>query len=249
MRISDLPQKQDVYIFGAPANDFEDQYIDIREKEQRIYTDSEVSQLPKISSDHIHYKEWQLRSRSTTKLINYIKHKKNISSILEIGCGNGWLSAQLAKTTDLQITGADINMTELLQGARVFKGQHNLQFMYADINTGLPASEKYDMVIFAASIQYFNSLNSILNNTMQYLDDDGEIHILDSILYKPTHIDNAKERTANYYRSMRSPEMCDYYFHHNIEQLKAFKYTILYSPKSLLNKFNHNPFYWIRVRK
>src|SRR5215213_11952226 len=95
--------------FSEPGT-FEELYISIRKKEQRIYTNEEVALLPDIYPDHIHYHEWQIRKRSSERLINYLSKKNRPLKILEVGCGNGWLSARMAAVDKWEVTGIDINM-------------------------------------------------------------------------------------------------------------------------------------------
>ena len=84
---------------------FETLYLRVREKEKRIYTDEQTARLPQISQQHPHYKEWLIREQSCNKLLQYIKKKECQLDILEVGCGNGWLSAQLAKAHGVETTG------------------------------------------------------------------------------------------------------------------------------------------------
>ena len=42
-------------------SNFEEIYIALRKSENRIYTDEQVSKLPFIGPEHIHYDEWQAR--------------------------------------------------------------------------------------------------------------------------------------------------------------------------------------------
>ncbi|HET6768518.1 MAG TPA: hypothetical protein VFH08_14000, partial [Chitinophagaceae bacterium] len=76
--------------------------MQLRKKEQRLYTDGEVRNLPQVPVTHLHFKEWLVRKRSCDRLIKYLDKKNKRLHILEIGCGNGWLSAQLAKNTSGQ---------------------------------------------------------------------------------------------------------------------------------------------------
>ena len=87
-------------IFLEPSfREFEQLYVDLRSNEQRIYSDEEVAWLPDVDEDHVHKKEWQIRKVSAEKLVQYLKHKKRPLKILEVGCGNGWLSCQLSTPT------------------------------------------------------------------------------------------------------------------------------------------------------
>ncbi|MEI9943399.1 MAG: hypothetical protein WDN26_04195 [Chitinophagaceae bacterium] len=42
---------------------------------------------------------------------------------------------------------------------------------------------QFDIIIFAAAIQYFPSLAGIINTALDLLKEDGEIHIIDSHFY------------------------------------------------------------------
>src|SRR5690348_1058332 len=76
---------------------FEKKYIQVRALESRLYTDDELVRLPEIAPSHPRYKEWQGRSQSCRRLIRYLSRRKTDLDILEIGCGNGWLTHQLAE--------------------------------------------------------------------------------------------------------------------------------------------------------
>ena len=155
----------------------------------------------------------------------------------------------MAKSTE--VTGLDINFTELQQAARVFNENGHLRFIYGDLESGLLTGRKFDCIVFAAAIQYFPSLKKILSFCLKCLKPDGEIHLLDSPFYDAEEIEAAKERTFLYYDSLGYPEMSDYYFHHDIHDLRGFRYKIVQNPNSLYNKFwgNRDCFYWICVKK
>src|SRR6478609_3338202 len=71
-------------------------YIALREKEGRLVSDEELLKLPEVNAFHIHLKEWRIRKKSCDQLLNYVAKKNRPLKILEIGCGNGWLSNRLA---------------------------------------------------------------------------------------------------------------------------------------------------------
>ena len=112
------------------ATDFEKSYIALRQKERRVYSDRELLQLPDIDEAHPHFIEWQARKESASRLMRYLSRHMDLKKILEVGCGNGWLSAQLASLENKVVTGMDINVTELAQAERVFGTRNNLQFLH-----------------------------------------------------------------------------------------------------------------------
>ena len=235
---------------SRPDNLFEEKYLTARRKENRIYRDEEVAALPDIPKDHVHYKEWLLRKNSSRLLIKYLKAKKDSLHILEIGCGNGWLSHQLAGIKRSRVIGSDINLTELQQAARVFSGDPNLAFVHGDIRSDILAGRRFDVIIFAASIEYFPSLKRIILTCMDYLNVGGEIHIVDTRFYRIAHIEWARKKTQAYYSSFGYPEMADHHFHYTLNDLKSFHYSTLYDPDAVRYRFakNKSLCHWIRVR-
>jgi ubiquinone/menaquinone biosynthesis C-methylase UbiE len=229
---------------------FEKKYITTRSLENRLCTDNELLKLPDMPEDHPHYREWQIRKRSGRRLARYLSAMKRPLDILEIGCGNGWLSHQLAEIPGTKVTGLDINFTELQQAARVFNDDPNLTFIQGDIRSGILADQQFDFIVFADSIQYFPSLKKIIHLTLSYLKYGGEIHIMDTRFYKPAEVEIAKRQTLAYYTSLGYPEMADFHFHHNSHDLRSFHYTLLYNPKAFGNRLlgKKDEFDWVCIK-
>lgn len=235
------------------TGEFEKVYTDLRKKEGRMYTDEEVARLPVIARSHMHFKEWQMRKQSCDRLVKYLEKKNEAGrpfKLLEAGCGNGWLSHQLAVIPGITVIGSDINFVELQQAGRVFSEILNLHFIYGNIEADLFGEKQFDAVIFAASIQYFPDLASTINKALRLLKPGGEIHVLDSPFYAVRERRAAKQRSVIYYESIGFPEMAEAYFHHCIEELAGFDHKFLYDPDSLYHKLlpNKNIFPWIRIR-
>lgn len=227
---------------------FADMYIDMRYKEKRILSDCKVMFLPEIEEDHIHYKEWQIRKQSAQRLMDYLKEINKPLNILEIGCGNGWLSAKLCFLNGAKVTGIDINEPEIQQAQRVFKSD-NLEFICTAFDASVYQEQKFDIILFAASIQYFKSLKEIIMSALCCLKHNGEIHITDTNFYTPVAAMKAVIRSEAYFASIGFPEMAGYYFHHSFKQLREFNYKVLYNPHRIINKITKkNPFYWIVIK-
>lgn len=198
-------------------------YINVRSKEGRVITDEELSMLPNVSENNKQYKEWELRSYNLNRLKKYLSAKKKPLHILDIGCGNGWMSHHLCKEGHI-VTGIDLNMAELQQAERTFEEHERLQWVYADIlEDKLPY--KADIVLFAASIQYFESIVEVTRQVKPLLKGDGEIHLFDSIFYKNAEeADKARLRSHDYYTSLGYAAMSQNYYHHCIDTLKQARY-------------------------
>jgi SAM-dependent methyltransferase len=166
-----------------------------------------------------------------------------------VGCGNGWLSYQLSTIRYSFVTGMDINLEELQQAERVFAAIPNLNFIHGDI--GSVEFENFDVIVFAAAIQYFPSFSKIIEAASGLLNEAGEIHLIDSHFYSETEVKEAEIRSYIYFHNKGFDRMCKFYFHHPLKELKAFNFSILYDPKSRWNKIfkMKNPFYWIRIKK
>lgn len=230
------------------ARKFENLYTTAREKENRLYSDEEVTILPDIPSSHIYADEWRVRKRSADRLVNYLQKKRSSLAILEVGCGNGWLSAQLAGLKNSTITGIDINEKELNQAKRVFGSRSNIYFEVKEIRE-IRLIKPFDVIIFAAAIQYFPAFSLTIGEAIKLLKRDGEIHILDSHFYKKDEIGQAGQRSLSHYQSIGCGEMADFYFHHAFESLDAFHYKFLFNPLHIKNRlfWRKDPFPWICI--
>jgi ubiquinone/menaquinone biosynthesis C-methylase UbiE len=230
-----------------PEPGFEYLYSAVRSKEGRALSDEEVARLPDIEASHPQYSEWQVRKRSLLKLVAYLSNKKKPLTILEIGCGNGWLASKLSAIANIEVIGLDINHDEIACAKRIFK-KDNLDFVCDDFSPELFKGKQFDIILFAASIPYFSSISSILQQALTSLAPKGEIHIMDTHFYKDNEIAGAKARMENYYNALGYPEMSRYYYHYTLTDLAQFNYDILTDPRSILNRIGKKePFYWIRI--
>lgn len=230
---------------------FEMSYIRLRKKEGRLCTDEELALLPDISSHHIYAREWEMRKESFLRYKKYLAAKPRPLTILEVGCGNGWLSRRLAEIPLSNITGTDINQTELCQAKRVFSHVANLTFLHGGLDAAELTGKNFDQVVFASSIQYFPSVKKSIITALNNLSNKGEIHILDSPLYQPHQLKAAAERTRAHFLETGFPEMAERYYHHSIDDLDMFEYDVLYTP-GFINKYflgRKNPFPWVRIKK
>jgi len=149
-----------------------------------LYTDREVALLPRLSNAHPRNLDWVGRMASGP-LVRYLSTHKKAAGILEIGCGNGWLSHQLSGVPGSRVIGLDPNLGELRQAARVFRKQPNLKFIYGDFYSAVLQDLSFDIIVMAATAHLFSSLPLIIKDTVAYLRPRGELHLLDSCLYRP----------------------------------------------------------------
>lgn len=229
-----------------------DLYLKVREKEGRLYSDDVVAQLPSFPGDHALSNEWRARFQSAKRLRKYLAQKKHPLKILDVGCGNGWLSNFVAQDNHF-VYGVDQNLFELKQAARVFSSNSKLFFFKADIFFAPFRKESFDVILLVSAAQYFPDLTKLLKTLFHYLNANGEIHIVDSAFYADDEIPQAIRRSEKYYSSLGFPEMSKYYFHHRISELRKFSPKRLYNPallrfKNIFGKIDA-PFPWIVITK
>ncbi len=209
-------------------------YLKLRNKEGRLLKDEIVRELPFISKNSEHFKEWKSRQHALKMLFKYLDEKKDNLTILDLGCGNGWMSAKIADR-GFEVTGVDINSKELEQANRVFSSAR-LNFEYADILRN-PPLESFDVIILASSIQYFPSITELIETLLTYLNPGGEILIMETHFYSKDEITKAKKRSLQYFNQMEAKEMASFYFHHTLASLESFNYKIIHqNTPSFFNK-------------
>lgn len=250
-----LKTEKGIVFTQIPTDTFESAYIRLRKKEGWLYTGAQLQQLPNVSKSDLRYTSWQIRKKSSESFVQYIQRKKNIQYILDVGCGNGWLTNKMAEALpEAQVVAVDINATELHIAADTFHVS-NITWLYGDVLGNLLKQNIFDAIVLSASIQYFPDVKILLQALLQYLKPGGEIHILDSPLYTQAESKKAAERSADYYLKSGVPEMQSFYFHHTIKSLQQFNIRIKYKPgnlKMVCMKFFtqvYVPFPWVIVHK
>lgn len=234
-----------VLYLTEPKQEFEEVYARVRSKEERWLSDEMVSELPMVPANHPHQKEWKKRVYSLKKILEILK-KSNQSKVLEIGCGNGWFANALVKT-GFSVDALDVGREELEQAARCFKDD-NLKFICCD-DLSLLDDSAYDIILFNASLHYFDLSQSFWSLLYSKLRNDGKIYIMDSHFYNENDVVSAKSRTENYFNQLNEPKAASYYKH--LTWGKLPKHKILYSPTKIGRLFNPNqsPFPIIQINK
>lgn len=233
--------------FGSFGKD----YIELRKKEGRVHNDQEVRMLPNVPVNHSHYSEWLVREKSTHQLVKHLK-KRRFDNLLEVGCGNGWLTHQLSLQAKVDKCGVDVNEFELEQASRLFSNGETT-FLQGDVFSDILPIGFFDIIVLASSAQYFPDFSRLIQRMFELGKPTAEVHIIDTPFYRPLQISEAQKRTEIYFAQMGFPEMAANYFHRSISELDNFKWTCLYEPNSfqnrILRKFGKTPpFPWIVVK-
>ena len=119
-------------------------------------------------------------SSKSVRLLSALKQQGVGLRLLEVGCGNGWLSNAMQRAGH-HVIGIDPFTAELEQAARVFP--NGPVFARIGLLDPLLPCGAFDAIIFAASIHYFNDLERTLNRCFELLRPNGTVHILDTVIY------------------------------------------------------------------
>jgi 2-polyprenyl-3-methyl-5-hydroxy-6-metoxy-1,4-benzoquinol methylase len=228
----------------SPQPDFVSAYVSLRQREGWLYSDEEVRMLPHTTAGMHHKKEWAVRARSARRFRQFVAAKTPLR-LLEVGCGNGWLSHYLAQVPGIHVTGIDINRPELVQAARVFK-KPNLEF----IETRLEElhTPPFDIVLFAASFQYFSNVREVLDAAFGQLKPSSAIHIIDTHFYPDGERASARARSAAYFDAQEAGAMSSYYFHHCLSDMAPYKYRVRNQLSWRLRRVTGTVFPWIEIK-
>jgi len=191
-------------------------YHAARGAEGRVLGDAIVANLPSSGARTPHADEWRVRGRSLERVLHALTDAPR--RVLEVGCGNGWFSARLAEAGHT-VTGLDTGAAELAQAARVF-AHLPITWVLGDPWSAALAEKRYDLILFAASLQYFPDLRTLFARCREMLTSGGGILIVDSSFYPNDEAAHAaRARSVAYYASIGGAEMGAYYHHHTRQAL------------------------------
>jgi SAM-dependent methyltransferase len=230
-------------------------YLRAREREGRLLPDAVVAVLPDVARGHPLEREWRQRADSADRLLTYLRRRRP-STIVELGCGNGWLANRMASVAGAVVVGMDLNAVELGQARRVFGGRPNLRFAAGDISDGALPVERPDLVIMASVIQYLPAPADLVAALLHVVAPGGEVHVLDSPIYRPADVAAARQRTGQHYARLGVEEMAERYHHHAWDEFGSLVYDVLYRPDERIRRLERrlrrrprSPFPWIRFRR
>lgn len=215
------------------VSDFSAIYHRTRAKEGRLLPDGVVVDLPEHEGGQ-HRSEWLARKADLRWLLAHMKNGP--LTVLDIGCGNGWMSTRLARAGH-HVVGVDPHAEELHQAARVF-GAERQWWVRAELQRLRPIPKCFDRIVFASSIQYFKDAPQLLAQWSFALKNDGAIVILGSPLYR-----NEEERAAAQARSLAhyagigAPDMIDRYHHHALAEVSD-GFEVDFHRPSLFNRWS-----------
>ncbi len=177
------PRVDGYWLLDDPAArvEWEAEQLRRRARESRLYTDAAALRLPEIAPGHVLEREWRERSEMLLRLSTHLSRLWRSLVILDVGCGNGWLSHRLTTVrNNYRVFGLDQDRRELKMAARVFIHQTRLRFLCADALTAPLPEACVDIVVMAGSLHHMPDPAGVVARAMNWLAPNGELHILET---------------------------------------------------------------------
>ena len=229
-----------------PWQSFAKEYFSLRQKEYRLPDDELLKKVPDVPANHPHASAWKMRKVGLNKLLLALKNElPKGGTLLDIGCGNGWMSNRIAEA-GFEVTAIDVTLAELEQAHRVF-ARPGLRFAFADLFTWQP-DQSFNIALLASSIQYFAKPKELLEHLFAVNPDMKTVFISDSPFYSPREKSAAAKRSQRYYTDLGYPEMAANYHHHSLYDL-GYPATIVSraAPRLVRKLIGGSPFPIVKV--
>jgi len=108
-------------------------------------------------------------------LVKSIDRTQPVNNILEIGCGTGYVTRQLAETyPNATITAVDI-ASGMIEVARQSLDSDKVTFICADAET-MDFDNSYDLIVSNATFQWFNHFEDTFEKLVGLLSENGQMH-------------------------------------------------------------------------
>lgn len=175
-----------------PDTRYGDAYAELRAREGRgSGGEAELLALPYVSKGPL-ARQWGVRARTFDAFLARVlaplerKHGRTLR-ILDLGAGNGWLSARMISRGHSAVA-IDIRIDDVdgLAAARPYAA--TLRRMFSRVAASFDAlplrGRAFDLVVFDASLHYATDLEIVLAEAVHVLASGGHIAILDSPFYR-----------------------------------------------------------------
>jgi len=117
----------------------------------------------------------QVQKEMAKRLLSKIGEGHRIHTILEVGCGTGYLTQLLMdRFPEAHITGLDIAEGMINQARESFAGNSRLKLVCADVEA-FETDEQYDLIISNAAFQWLNNPGDTVNRLCSYLTLRGQL--------------------------------------------------------------------------
>jgi len=206
--------------------------------------------IPYILDETLYIKRvlgWGMEYLTYTEyVINLIKNLQNTKSLLDVGCGDGYLINKCAEFCNKKMTGIDL-VKKSIDFAKAFSNSENVEFLVKDIKD---IKEKYDIVTLIEVLEHIpdNEVEEFLNLVIDKVNNGGYF-----IISVPTDVRPVIKKHYKHYNESMLDLTIDKRFSNLIlvEEKRLYRDNLLtkFMNKVLNNRYfslNYQPFLrWI----
>ncbi len=206
-------------------------YLAARAAEGRSLEAEAVRRMPTQPAGSPHAGEWAVRAASADRLLEHLR-RTGARRLLDLGCGNGWLAARMARALGARVTAVDVSGAELALAAEAFDGVEGLDLVLADVFEDVLPRGDFDAVVVASAAQYFPDLPRLVRRLFELLAPGGEVLLLDGPLWRSRmEAEAAAERSRAHYAGVGTPGLAGAFHHHRRSLLEPFAPRWYYLPE------------------
>lgn len=114
-------------------------------------------------------------------LLSKVKPKHNWN-VIDLGCGGGYLSEELYRKVNCQITGIDFSI-EAINLSKERLSDLPIKFMYSNLTKTEMSSKSADLIICSGSLEHVKNIESALTEISRLLKQGGILYITTSNKY------------------------------------------------------------------
>jgi len=191
-------------------------YAALRAREGRGASETERLALPYGTSGPL-APQWRIRARTFDRFVGSVlapmeRAKGRPLALLDLGAGDGWLSARMAARGHRAVAlDARVDAVDGLAAARVFSRRRTPAFgRVAARFEELPlAAGSFDLALFNASLHYAPDLSRVLEGARRVVRPGGAVAILDSPFYRSEKAGDAMLRERERTTRAAFPDLAD----------------------------------------
>jgi SAM-dependent methyltransferase len=203
-------------VSGTPFQRWACAYTALREREGRGGSEADRLALPWITTGPL-APQWRIRARTFERFLSAVlapmeRAEGRPLAILDLGAGDGWLSARMAERGHRAVAlDARVDAVDGLAASRVFTRRRAAAFGRVEARfEELPlATGSFDLALFNASLHYTTDLSRVLAGARRVVRPGGAVAILDSPFYGTEEAGEAMLRERERTTRIAFPDLAD----------------------------------------
>jgi SAM-dependent methyltransferase len=171
-------------VIEAALEPFLGQYRSVRDREgRRDLTDIQYRNLPTVAPTDARAQEWGVRRETYHHLLRHVLAAgRQPSTILDLGCGNGWLAHRLSALRH-HVAAVDVSDDARDGLGAVQRYGSEVVAIQADFDALPLGPSQFDIVIFNGSLHYSPDPARTLASVCRLLQPAGTLVVMDSPMF------------------------------------------------------------------